>query len=100
MTPGEASRVCDAYGERRRDAAYFAFTNAMATGLFIGSIFSSKPAPAIQDVYPELFHEEDHEEAETEMRMERSAANFIKFANSFNRRFDNGNRKSESENNG
>jgi len=98
MTPGEASRACNAYGERRKDMAYFAYTNAMATGLFVGTLFSSKTAPTINDIYPELF--KDQEEAEEEIRMERSTANFLKFANSFNRRFDNGNRKSESENNG
>ncbi len=99
MTVGEAVRACDAYQDRRRDTAYFAFTNAMAVGLFVGSMFGSKSPPAIRDIYPELFDEED-EEAEQTIQDSKSVANFINFANAFNRNFDNGDRKSESENNG
>lgn len=98
MTVGEAVRACDAYQERRRDMAYFAFTNAMAVGLFVGSMFSSKSPPKIHDIYPEFFKED--EEAEQKVQDSKSAANFINFANAFNRNFDNGDRKSESENNG
>lgn len=97
MTVGEAMRELDAYGERRRDQAYFAYTNAMAVGLFVGSMFGGH-APKIQEIYPELFKED--EEAEKAVQDEKSAANFINFANAFNRNLDNGDRKSESENNG
>ena len=101
MTIGEASRACNAFNEQRKDRAYFAYTNAMATGLFIGSMFSSKSAPTINDIFPELFPKEEQSEAEREIRMERSAANFLKFANSFNQRYKpNGDRELKSENNG
>ena len=101
MTVGEAARVIEAYNDIRRDRAYFAYTEAMALGAFIASVFSSKAPPEIQDIYPELFLQEEQAEAEKDARMERSAANFLKFANAFNQRYEaNGNRKSESENNG
>lgn len=99
MTVGEAVRACDAYQDRRRDRAYFAYTEAMAVGLFVSSMFSSKSPPTLHDIYPEFF-EEENEEAEQEAKDANSAVNFINFANAFNRNFDNGDRKSESENNG
>ena len=101
MDPGEAVRACDAYGERRKDIAYFSYTNAMAISGFIASMFSSHSAPTINEIYPELFPDEIQEEAEHEIRMSKSEANFIKFANAFNKRYEaNGNRESESKNNG
>ena len=101
MTPGEAVRACDAYGERRKDIAYFSYSTAMAVGGFVASMFGSGHAPTINEIYPELFPAEIREEAEHEARMSKSEANFIKFANAFNQRYEaNGNRKSESENNG
>lgn len=105
MTVGEAVRACDAYTDRRKDMAYFAYTNAMAIGGFIASMFSSGSPPTISEIYPELFPEEEQEEVkqeiEREIRMTRSEANFIKFATAYNQRYEaNGNRKSESENNG
>ena len=103
MTIGEAVREIDAFGQRRRDKAYFEYTNAMAVGMFISAMFSSKQPPKMEEIYPELFGdtEEQKEEDAQRLRDESSAANFIKFANSFNRRYEaNGNRKSESENNG
>ena len=72
--------------------------NAMATGLFIASMFSTKSPPSISDIYPEFFPKD--EEVEEKVQESKSAANFINFANAFNRNFDNGDRKSESENNG
>lgn len=101
MTIGEAVREIDAYAERRRDRAYFEYNNALAVGLFIGSMFSSGKAPSIEDIYPDIFSDEEEKkrEAEEEARTQRSVANFISFANSFNKRFDNGNREPESENN-
>lgn len=98
MTIGEAVRAYDAYTDRRRDQAYFAFTNAMAVGLFVVSMFNSKSPPQIHEIYPELFSKD--EEAEKEVKDSKSAANFINFANAINERFQNGNGKSESENNG
>ena len=103
MTVGEAGRAIDAYNERRRDKAYFDYTQAMTIGAFIGSMFSSKAPPKLEEIYPDFFGGEDKEEleqAEQERRDEISAANFIKFANAFNRNYENGDRKSESENNG
>lgn len=102
MTVGETARVVEAYNTQRRDKAYFDYTHAMTVGLFIGSMFSSKSPPTIEDIYPDLFDKEAEEakQAEQEMRDERSAANFLKFANAFNQRYENGDRKSESENNG
>ena len=98
MTIGEVVRACDAFQDRRRDTAYFAYTEAMTVGLFVSSMFSSKSPPKIHDIYPDLFNE--NEEAEQEQKDKTSAQNFINFANAFNRNFDNGDRKSESENNG
>lgn len=104
MTVGEAFRACDAYRKRRRDDAYFAYTNAMTVGLFVGSMFGGRQPPKIEDIYPEFFPKQDLEEIqaiEEEKRIERSAANFIAFANAFNRKFENnGNRESESQDNG
>ena len=98
MTVGEGVRAYKAYEERRKDEAFFSYTNAMTTALFISSMFGSKSPPSIHDVYPGLF--EIDEEAEETRQDAQSAANFVNFANSFNRKFDNGDRKSESENNG
>lgn len=98
MTIGEAVRACEAYQDRRRDRAYFAYMEAMTVGLFVSSMFGSKSPPKIQDIYPDLFSE--NEEAEQEQRADASVQNFINFANAFNRKFENGDRKSESENNG
>ena len=98
MTVGEGVRAFKGYEERRKDDALFSYTNAMTTALFISSMFGSKSPPAIHDVYPELFEKE--EEVEEIRQDAQSAANFVNFANSFNRTFDNGDRKSESENNG
>lgn len=99
MTVGEVVRACDAYVSKRKEIAYFAYTNAMATGMFISSMFSkSKRPPNIEDIYPELF--EKDEEAEAEARDDRSIANFMKFAQAVNERFQNGNGKPQSENNG
>lgn len=99
MTPGEAVREIEALNERRKDAAFFAYTNAMAVGLFVGSLFnSSNKPPALTDIYPDLFPE--FEEIEEQKAAESSVANFINFANNFNRNLNNGDRKSESENNG
>jgi len=102
MTIGEASRAIGAYIEQKRERAYFDYTEAMTIGLFVSSMFSSKSPPKIEEIYPELFDEEAGlEQAEQQIRDERSAANFIKFANSFNQRYKpNGDGKSESENNG
>lgn len=98
MTVGEAARAYLAYHERLKDTAFFSYTNAMTVALFVSSMFGSKSPPSLHDVYPELFPAD--EEAEEEIRDARSAANFINFANAFNRKFDNGDRKPESENNG
>lgn len=103
MTIGEVVRACEAYEDRRRDTAYFAYTTAMTVGLFVGSMFGSKSPPTIEEVYPELFSDkkEEVEKAEQMAKDERSAANFIKFANSFNQRYKpNGDGKPESKNNG
>ena len=98
MTIGEGVRAYKAYDDRRKDQAYFSFTGAYATALFVASMFSSKSPPSIHDIYPEFFPKD--EEVEEVIQDSKSAANFINFANAFNRNFDNGDRKSESENNG
>ena len=102
MTVGEGVRAYNAYEERRKDEAYFSYTTAMTTGLFISSMFGSKSPPSIQDVYPEFFkNEEKDEEVEQTIRDAKSEANFLNFAKAFNRKFDNGSdRTTESENNG
>ena len=102
MTVGEVSRVFDAYLRQMRDRAYMSYTNARAVGAFIGSMLSGKNVPTIHDIYPDLFDEEKQQEREDEAREAASAANFLKFANNFNRRYgtENGDGKSESENNG
>lgn len=98
MTIGEAVRSFKSYEERLKDQAYFSYMNAMTTAAFIGSMFGSKSPPQIYDVYPEYFPKE--EEVEEDIRDAKSEANFLKFAQAFNRKFDNGDRKPESENNG
>lgn len=98
MTIGEGVRAFKAYDERNKDKAYFGFMNAYATALFIASMFSSKSPPTIHDIYPEFFPKD--EEVEEQIQDSKSAANFINFANAFNRNFNNGDRKPESENNG
>ncbi len=98
MTWGETVRAYDAYKERRKDAAYISYCTAMTVGGFVASMFSSRQPPSIHEIYPELFPKD--EEAEEEARMSRSEANFINFANAFNRRYENGNRESEGKDNG
>ena len=101
MTWGETVRAYEAYVRRRKDQAYFSYNTALALGGFIASMFSSHQPPTINEIYPELFpKEEEDEEAMEEARMSQSEANFINFANAFNKRYENGNRKSEGENNG
>lgn len=101
MTWGETVREYDAYMRRRKDLAYFSYNTALAVGGFVASMFSSRQPPTINEIYPELFpKEEEDEEAVEEARMSQSEANFINFANAFNKRYENGNRKSEGENNG
>lgn len=102
MTVGEALRTYEAYEDRRKDAAYFEYTNAMAVGLFVASMFGSKKVPDISDIYPEFYPRDVEREQETEQKVKdfKSETNFINFANKFNRRFEDGNRKSESKNNG
>lgn len=98
MTIGEGIRAFKAYEDRLKDQAYFSFTNAYATAMFVSSIFSTKSPPTITDIYPEYFPKD--EEVEEIVQDSKSAANFVNFANAFNRKFDNGDRKPESENNG
>ena len=105
MNPGECVRALNAFSMRRKDIAYFSYTTAMTVSTFIGTVFSSATPPTISDIYPDLFPKEEQERAEQEVehetRMSKSEANFIKFANAFNQRYEaNGNRKSESKNNG
>lgn len=101
MTIGEGIRAFKAYEDRLKDQAYFSFTNAYATAMFVSSIFSTKSPPSIHDIYPEFFpKDEKNEELEEQIREAKSEANFLNFANAFNRKFDNGDRKPESENNG
>lgn len=98
---GEAVRSFKSYEERLRDEAYFAYTNAMTTALFISSMFGSKTPPHIHDIYPEFFKkDEEDEDLEEKIRDAKSEANFLNFAKAFNRKFDNGDRTTESENNG
>lgn len=98
MTIGEGIRAFKAYDDRRKDDAYFSYSNAYAIGLFIASIFSTKSPPTIHDIYPEYFPKD--EEVEEQVQDIKSEVNFLNFANAFNRKFDNGDRKPESENNG
>lgn len=102
MTIGEVYRAGEAYRERLKDRAYFDYTQALTIGLFIGSAFSGKSAPSIEEIYPDFFESNEAiEEAREEARVNKSVANFINFANAFNKRFEeNGNREPESENNG
>lgn len=104
MTLGEVIRASEAHTALLKERARFDFLQALSIGLFFGSAISGKNVPKIEDIYPEFFGskeaEEAQKEAETEERMNRSAANFMNFATAFNKRFENGDRKSESENNG
>ena len=101
MTVGEVVRAIDAYEAMRRDRAYFAYTNAMTVGLFISAMFNSgRKPPTMQEIYPELFQGDDVEEQEQKQTTDASVANFMKLANAINERFQNGNGKPESENNG
>ena len=102
MTLGEAIRAIEAFIDARKDRAYFDYMHAMTVGMFVGSMFSTRQPPKIEDIYPDLFPKDDEavEAAEEAVRMSQSEINFINFANAFNRKFENGDRKSESENNG
>lgn len=104
MTVGEAVRELDAFQERRRDRAYFEFTNAMAVSLFVGTMFGNKHIPKLYEIYPELFPDgaDEEAEAEQEKRTETSMNNFLKFAKIFNQRYENNgsDRTTESEDNG
>ena len=100
MTVGEVARAIDAHAAIRRERAYFEYTNAMTVGLFISAMFNtSRKPPTMQEIYPEFFTEKEEAKAQ-EQATDASVANFMKFANAINERFQNGNGKPESENNG
>lgn len=101
MTVGEGVRAFKAYEERRKDEAYFSYMTATATAACIASMFGKKSTPSIHEVYPEFFpKDEKNEELEEQIREAKSEANFLNFAKAFNRNFDNGDRTTQSENNG
>lgn len=88
MELGEVVRQLNGIGEKieedRRAQAYFAYGTALAVGSFIASIFGSTSPPQISDIFPGYF--KNDAELEAERRMQKSAENFIKFANEHNRK--------------
>lgn len=99
MTVGEALRVIETFKEQRRDRAYFAYTQAMTTGIYVASMFSKRQPPKLHDIYPDLFPE--GEEAEEQAKTEASKAAFLKFAYAFNQRYGkNGDREPQSQSDG
>jgi hypothetical protein len=83
MTLGEITRFIKGYIHREEREARFraSMDYALATTICSGisSIFGGGHMPEIHEVYPSLFEEKN--------KTSQSVANFINFANDFNRRF-------------
>lgn len=84
MTIGEVNRYlqgCIFREERQMKLrANMDYRLAVSLVSILGASFNSKPTPSIYDLYPDLFEED---------RTAKSVANFINFANSFNRKIKN-----------
>lgn len=83
MTIGEIDRYIKGFVKReerfnRQRASYdYQLASTIIRGVSV--VFNGGTFPSIQEVYPDLFEEED--------KTAKSVANFINFANSFNRKY-------------
>ena len=65
------------------------YTLANLIGYSVGRVHHhANQMPSIYDSYPNLFNEEEDEQALEERRAERSAINFLEFARAFNKKFE------------
>ena len=92
MTPGEFERAVES--KRRVDIleqqkkASFDYILAELIGRSIARIYSSSAKyPAISEVYPTLFDNEDIQQKKQEQKVELSALRFKQFAKSYNEKF-------------
>lgn len=73
---------------RAQEKATFDYILADLIGKSIGRMFSSSVTyPEISEVYPSLFEKEDMQEKKQEKKAELSALRFKHFAESYNKRF-------------
>lgn len=99
MTVGEVSRWVDSYNfqyrQHLKDNIQTQYMASMVIVKGVNKVLTGKgDIPTINELYPELFPEE----AIIEERTKKSIANFLNFANSFNKRKQNDNRRTESHN--
>ena len=84
MTIGEVNRYLQGclFREERQIKSRASMDYKLAISLvsILGASMSSKPIPTIYELYPDLFEED---------RTAKSVANFMNFAQSFNRKFKN-----------
>ncbi len=99
MTIGELIRWIESQSRKKKndakEKAAFNYIQADLIGKSIARIYSkSSKLPALYEVYPTLFTEEEAEEKEIEMRDKLSVMRFEQFALAHNRKF-NGGEKNE-----
>ena len=87
MTIGEVSRWVDSYNfqykQHLKDNIQTQYMSAMTIIKGINKVLTGKgEIPALSEIYPELFPEEEL----ARQRTAKSVANFLNFANSFNKR--------------
>lgn len=95
MTFSEVKRAIEAYNNRtRRDyqiKANMDYKQVLLLGRVIGQCLGGKDElPPVDEFYSEFFSEElkaRREEEEQKRRTQQSVANFLNFANAFNKRF-------------
>lgn len=91
MTIAEIERQAEANNWRleqdRKERAELVYMAPQLIGLQIARIFAKNPPeyPQIYDVFPHLFEEEIVEETKQQQRVNASYANFMKFAQHYNK---------------
>lgn len=95
MTIAELNRLVESKERRRKfelqQRAFMDYTLADLIGKSVSRVYSNRnKMPELQDAYSYLFDEKDKKiilDARQEHEQELSALNFMKFADSFNKRF-------------
>ena len=99
MTLLEIERHLEACRRRmkaeQKERAYFDYVLADLIGKSVARIHSKKRFPEIYKVYPSIFTKEEIEAKKQEINDELSAVRFRQFAQSFNNRFKEVNKRNE-----
>lgn len=89
MTIPEVNRYIKAWGWReKRQQQFAAGTLYQLPTLIAIGILDGKKYPEIYEVFPSLFDKEEIEEAKRRNELEKSRANFMAWAESFNKKFE------------